>query len=330
MKGLHSYLKGNGKWLWMLFGLGGVLGVDMLLNQIPLQEIAYGIGIYLFLFLGVMGYDFWKYSQRYQELKEAERSITITLDGLPEPRDLLEEEYQNLLRILMEEKRKNQTETERKNKELKEYDTMWVHQIKTPISALRLLLQEKNRQMDLDLSEEMEELFQIEQYVEMVLQYMRLDSESTDFVLRKVDLDLIIREAVHKYARLFIRRKIRLEYTAVERTVVTDEKWLCFVMEQLLSNAIKYTPAGKVAIYMESEGVLVIEDTGIGIRAEDLPRVFEKGYTGYNGHTDKCATGIGLYLCKRILEQLSYEIWVESIEGVGTRVRIRIYDSQKE
>lgn len=320
MKVLYSYIKENGKWLWILLGLGGVLSMIMLLNQIPVQEIGYGIGSYLFLFLGAMIGDFWKYYQKYQKLKEAERSITITLDGLSEPRGLLEEEYQNLLWILMEDKRSSQTETERKNKELKEYYTMWVHQIKTPISALRLLLQEKNREMD--VAEEMDELFQIEQYVEMVLQYMRLDSKSTDFVFRKVELDSIIREAIHKYARLFIRRKIRLDYTLIQRKVVTDEKWMCFVIGQILSNALKYTFSGSVAIYMEQEGILIIEDTGIGIRAEDLPRVFEKGYTGYNGHTDKCATGIGLYLCKRILEQLSHEIQIESLEGVGTKVRI--------
>ena len=211
-------------------------------------------------------------------------------------------------------------EIEKKSNEWKEYYTMWVHQIKTPISALRLLLQEKNKEQD--LAEEMDELFQIEQYVEMVLQYMRLDSESTDFVLRKIDLDSVIREAVHKYARLFIRRKIQLKYSAVQMEAVTDEKWICFVIGQILSNAIKYTPSGSVVIYREREGVLAIRDTGIGIRAEDLPRVFEKGYTGYNGHTDKCATGIGLYLCKRILERLSHRIWIESEEGKGTVVRI--------
>lgn len=324
MKILCSYIKENGKWLGMLLGLGVVLGTDMRLNQIPIQEIGYGIGIYLFVFLGMLGWDFSKFYRRYLELKEIERRVTISLDGLVEPANLLEEEYQNLLQILTEDKRNSQTEIRRRNKELKEYYTMWVHQIKTPISALRFLLQEKNREFD--LAEEMDELFQIEQYVEMVLQYMRLDSESTDFVLRRIDLDSVIREAVHKYARLFIRKKIRLDYTAVQMQVVTDEKWMCFVIGQILSNAVKYTSFGSVTINMEQEGVLAIKDTGIGIRAEDLPRVFEKGYTGYNGHTDKCATGIGLYLCKRILMKLSHEIWIESLEGEGTTVRIRFLE----
>ncbi len=320
MKALYSYSKENGKWIWMTLGLGSLLGADMLLNQIALREIIYGIGLYCFVLLGILGWDFSKFYRRYLQLKELEKRVGISLDGLPEPANFLEEEYQYLLQILIEDKWKSRMEIEKKSNEWKEYYTMWVHQIKTPISALRLLLQEKNKEQD--LAEEMDELFQIEQYVEMVLQYMRLDSESTDFVLRKIDLDSVIREAVHKYARLFIRRKIQLKYSAVQMEAVTDEKWICFVIGQILSNAIKYTPSGSVVIYREREGVLAIRDTGIGIRAEDLPRVFEKGYTGYNGHTDKCATGIGLYLCKRILERLSHRIWIESEEGKGTVVRI--------
>lgn len=315
-----SYIKENSKWILMLLGLGGLLGSVMLLNQIPAKEIVYGIGIYLFLFLIVMCCDYVKYFRRYQKLEEVKRSITISLEELSKPVNLLEEGYQNLLRILMEDKTRGQNEMEQKSREWKEYYTMWVHQIKTPISALRLLLQEKN--MENDMTEELEELFWIEQYVDMVLQYMRLDSESTDFLIRKTELDLIIREAVRKYAKLFIRKKIRLNYTEVKMQMTTDEKWLCFVIGQILSNAVKYTSVGSVSIYAEGKNVLVIEDTGIGIRAEDLPRVFDKGYTGYNGHTDKCATGIGLYLCRKILNKLSHEIKIESVEGKGTKVMI--------
>ena len=273
-----SYMKENSKWILMLLGLGGVLGSVMLLNQIPTKEIVYGIGIYLFLFLIVICYDYVKYYRKCQKLEEVKRSITISLKELSEPDYLLEEEYQSLLRILMEDKTRSQNEMEQKSRELKEYYTMWVHQIKTPISALRLLLQEKNKEDD--MTEELEELFWIEQYVDMALQYMRLDSESTDFLIRKTDLDPVIREAIHKYARLFIRKKIRLEYTEVKMQMTTDEKWLCFVIGQILSNAVKYTSVGSVSIYTERENVLVIQDTGIGIRTEDLPRVFDKGYTG--------------------------------------------------
>ena len=131
----------------------------------------------------------------------------------------------------------------------------------------------------------------------------------------------MILQAVHKYAPMFIRKKLTLNYNAVDEKVVTDEKWLVFVVEQILSNAIKYTAEGGISIYME-DGALIIEDTGIGILAEDLPRVFEKGYTGYNGRSDKKASGIGLYLCRQILQKLGHKVYVESEPGKGTRVKL--------
>jgi signal transduction histidine kinase len=168
------------------------------------------------------------------------------------------------------------------------------------------------------------ELFKIEQYVDMVLQYLRIDSASTDYVLKKYSLDSIVRQAVRKYAKLFINKKICLDFSELNCEVLTDEKWLVFVVEQILSNSLKYTESGKISIYMDKEKnkTLVIEDTGIGIAEEDLPRVFEKGFTGYNGRTDKKSTGIGLYLCKRILTKLSHTISIESGIGHGTKVKI--------
>ena len=145
-------------------------------------------------------------------------------------------------------------------------------------------------------SRDSSELLKIEQYVEMVLGYLRLGSETTDYVFRKYDLDALLRQSLRKYARLFILKKISLDFQETGRTVLTDEKWLTFVLEQLLSNAVKYTPeGGRVRIYGDGE-TLVIADSGIGIQPEDLPRVFEKGFTGFNGREDKKSTGIGLYL----------------------------------
>lgn len=200
-----------------------------------------------------------------------------------------------------------------------EYYTIWVHQIKTPIAAMRLQLQGE----DSDSSRELlEELQRIEQYVEMVLTYLRLDSGSTDYVLKKYDLDDIIRQAVRKYASQFIRKKIRLTYEPLSCEVLTDEKWLLFVIEQVLSNALKYTRSGEISITLEAPKTLCIRDTGIGIAPEDLPRIFEKGFTGYNGRNDKKASGIGLYLCRRICSRLNHEIIITSKVDVGTEVRI--------
>lgn len=297
-------------WLAVLVGL-------LTLNGVPVQETVYGVMLCLFFLLVILVWDAGLRCQRYRQLRQMEKSVAFSLEGIPEPGDMTEEEYQKLLAILLDEKRRMEEAAQRKESNLREYYTMWVHQIKTPIAALRLLLQEKNQEGG--SSEELGELFYIEQYVKMALQYARLDSETTDFDFREVELDAVIREAVHRYAGQFVRGRISLNYDRVDTRVLTDEKWLEFVMEQLLSNALKYTPKGSISIYME-EGRLVIEDTGIGIRAEDLPRVCEKGYTGYNGHVDKRSTGIGLYLCQRILTKLGHTLTITSQEGEGTRV----------
>ena len=131
-----------------------------------------------------------------------------------------------------------------------------------------------------------------------------------------------MRSAVKKFSTQFIRRRINLVYEPLGKKVVTDEKWLSFVVEQVLSNALKYTPSGTVGIYMEEPTTLCISDTGIGIAPEDLPRIFEKGYTGYNGRTDKKASGLGLYLCRRICNNLGHTISASSAAGEGTVIRI--------
>ena len=173
-------------------------------------------------------------------------------------------------------------------------------------------------------------LRRLEQYVEMVLGYLRLESPSSDYVIRNYALDDIVRQVVRKYASQFIRRRLRLEYTPLNVSVITDEKWLLFVIEQVLSNALKYTRSGSVSITLEAPKTLCIRDTGIGIAPEDLPRVFEKGFTGCNGRTDKRATGIGLYLCRRILEKLGHTIAITSTVGEGTTVRIGLQQDALE
>jgi signal transduction histidine kinase len=159
----------------------------------------------------------------------------------------------------------------------------------------------------------------------MVMYYQRLESISSDFLFRKYDLYDIVKQTLKKYAILFINSKLSLDLQEFECFVVTDEKWLQFALGQIISNALKYTPRGGISIYLEKtsgNAQLVVRDTGIGIRPEDLPRIFERGYTGYNGRLDKKSTGIGLYLCKRTLDKLSHTIEVSSEVGKGTKVTI--------
>ena len=156
----------------------------------------------------------------------------------------------------------------------------------------------------------------------MVMAYLRLDADTTDYVIRECDVDAIIQKAVRRFAGEFIARRLTLHYQPLGLRAVTDEKWLQFVLEQLLSNALKYTPSGGVTIDQEEPGVLCVRDTGVGIAPEELPRIFEKGFTGEMGRSDRRASGIGLYLCRRICRGLGHGLSAASRPGEGTVIRI--------
>ena len=205
-----------------------------------------------------------------------------------------------------------------KYSDMVDYYTMWVHQIKTPIASMHLILQKEDSE---DSRRLCAELFRVEQYVQMVLCFLRLDSDFTDYVIKEYRVDDIIRPAVRRLAPQFIMKKLSLEYEQTDEVALTDEKWLSFVVEQVLSNAVKYTSAGSISIKCDGDR-LVISDTGIGIAAEDLPRIFDKGYTGFNGRADRKASGIGLYLCRRICDNLGHSIKAESVPGHGTTIII--------
>ena len=288
------------------------------LSHLPPGPILYATLLCLYTGLIFSIVDFFIFIKRYKILKNSKKTIMVQIGQLPAPKNAIERQYQELLQILLGNKNELIVQADNKQKDVVDYFTQWTHQIKTPIAAMRLLLQSEQNEQTSEL--EME-LFKIEQYVECVLQYLRLENMSNDLVLRKYELDDIIKQAIRKNAKMFIRKKIILNYSDVNCTVLTDEKWLLFVIEQILSNALKYTKEGSISIYLK-EKLLIIEDNGIGIRAEDLPRVFEKGFTGYNGRAFKQSTGIGLYLCKQIATKLSHNIAIESEVGKGTKVII--------
>lgn len=234
--------------------------------------------------------------------------------------------HQEMVNTLFEGKAKIESDNNIARKEMLDYYSLWVHQIKTPIAAMRILLQAAE-EISFEKRTELEmELFKIEQYVEMALSYIRLGNMASDLKLQWYSMDEIIKPAVKKYSKLFILKKIKLKYEPIENKILTDEKWLGLVVEQILSNALKYTNEGTISIYLEpkKENVLVIEDTGIGIWQEDLPRVFEKGFTGYNGRTDKKSTGIGLYLCKSIVDKLNHRIYISSEVSKGTKIFLNL------
>lgn len=266
----------------------------------------------------ILSIDFYFYYQKYHRLDKLKLQIAITLEQLPESKHSIEQQYTQLLQIIFTTMQKLKSSSDNQYQELLEYYTLWAHQIKTPIAAMRLLLQvDKQSNHDLLL-----ELSKIEQYVEMVLYYLRLKTMANDLVIKKYSLQDIVHEAIKKQSQFFIRKNIHLQLDSVNILVLTDQKWLSFVIEQILSNALKYTPSDGTIHISIQDYTLIIEDNGTGIVEEDLPRVFDKGFTGYNGRIHKTSTGIGLYLCKLVLTNLSHTINIDSIYHQGTRVFI--------
>ena len=338
MKLLIAFFKDKTREISLYAGTVGIFIVVAFLYNIRMDALKYALLLVILWLLLYVITEYHRFRKKHLLLERFKKSTQECTKELPECRNLLELDYQELLGIFDEKILELKSEARIKGQDLSDYYGMWVHQIKTPIAALKLLIEEEvdipgeeeplgedrerlQQQREKRRDEELQQLFAIEQYVNMALSYMRLGSETTDFVLRQTDLDGVVRMAVRRYARHFISKKITLHYEETGARVLTDEKWLGFVIEQLLSNALKYTHEGSITIGME-KGRLTITDTGIGIRAEDLPRVCEKGYTGYNGHANQKSTGIGLYLCSTILKKLGHSFTITSQEGTGTRVTI--------
>jgi len=296
------------------------------LYNLPSDALNYGFLLVLVL-AGILFFiDFCEFYKRHKELVLVEKNMQDALLDLPEPDTLIENDYQDLLDKLEEIRRKLKSEELISRQEMQDYYGMWVHQIKTPIASMHLILQKEDSE---DSRRLRAELFRVEQYVQMVLCFLRLDSDFTDYVIKEYRVDDIIRPAVRRLAPQFIMKKLALEYEHTDEVALTDEKWLGFVVEQVLSNAVKYTSEGSISIKCDGDR-LVISDTGIGIAAEDLPRIFDKGYTGFNGRADRKASGIGLYLCRRICDNLGHSIKVESAAGQGTTITIGLRRNKLE
>ncbi len=305
------------------------------------QDVVYAAVLDAILLLITVLVGFFRYSSKVKALSNALERPVEEQAQLPEATDDVEMLYHRLLENQSIARNESESSAAIRQSQMRDYYSMWVHQIKTPISAMKLLLEAEreelgqlmcdDEQSQCLLSDNMDsfedELFRIEEYVSMALQYQRVSSTENDFVLEKVSVDGVIRDTIKKYAKVMIRRHIGMNYSGTVQEVYTDGKWLAFMLEQILSNAIKYTPQGGVTIETAEEKdrfFITIKDTGIGIKAEDLPRVFEKGYTGYNGHADKKATGIGLYLCRQMADKLGHTIRMESEIGKGTKVWIGV------
>ena len=296
-----------------------IFSVSFLLYRLPIEAVLYPFALCFIFGLSYMFYDFSKIKRLHKSLQDIAKLTAGMINSLPDAKTIAEDDYQAIIGALKTEVYKLETTASEKYAEMSDYYTIWAHQIKTPIASMNLMLQGVDSQLSRRLSGE---LFRIEQYVEKVLAYVRLDSNSTEYVFKSCNIDGVIRQSVKKFAHDFIYRKISLDFRETGLKAVTDEKWLGFVIDQLISNSLKYTKDGTVSIYLKAPDILCIQDTGMGIAPEDLPRVFDKCYTGYNGRKDKKASGLGLYLCKKICSRLGHKIYIESKPGEGTCVMI--------
>ena len=326
MKTAGYYLKEHWRGIVGYFGAAAIILIVGLLYEVRMEAMSYAVFLSMIWLILWGSANFVRYVRRSREREEMLKNISFLRPGAQSADTLAEEQYQKMLSVLWDQKMEKESDASSARQESVDYYSLWAHQIKTPLAAMRLLLQEEGQEHGSDsfLKEMDKELFRTEQYVEMVMTYVRIGDISKDLVLQWYSLDKLIKQAVRKYSRLFILQKLKLNYQESDRIVLTDEKWLSFILEQLLSNALKYTKEGEISIRVsegkEHELTLMIQDTGIGIYAEDLPRVFERGFTGYTGREHKKSTGIGLYLCKQVADKLGHSIWIESEPGVGTTV----------
>ena len=241
------------------------------------------------------------------------------LDGESDAYTPLEALLTSKIRTLEKDKKELKIQHQEKQSDLLDYYTLWVHQIKTPIAASKLLVQDLQEQM---LKNQLEqELFKIDSYTNLVLQYLRLESFHDDLVVEKENIEDLVKEVVKKYALFFIQQGLSLNLHDLNHTVITDKKWFLVILEQVLSNSLKYTKQGSIEIFFQ-EDTLYMKDTGLGIQNSDLLRVFERGFSGYNGRLTHQSSGLGLYLSKKIADKLGHELHLHSVVGEGTTVMI--------
>lgn len=327
MKLFFQYIKGH----WRMLTTGAVFCIifagSFLLYHLPVEAVLYPTILCIGIDVVICFFDFTRVKREHEALRQIMTITDAMAESFPKTDEIKDEDYQQIIHLISEEHSAYRSESNRKYTDMIEYYTVWAHQIKTPIASMRLHLQNEDSALSRKLTSE---LHRVEQYVEMVLTFLRLNSKSTDYVFKEYNLDKIVKSAVKKFSSDFIDRKLSLVYEPLQTTVITDEKWLSFVIEQVISNALKYTTSGSITITLEGKKILRIRDTGIGIAPEDLPRIFENGYTGYNGRTNRRSSGIGLYLCKRICSNLGHKITASSTVDVGTTIDIDLAKQKLE
>lgn len=325
MKMLGLYIKERKIVILLLLAVAAVFAAVQALYVVAVEPVLYALELCMALYFMTGIVDFLKFCRKHRALMQCIQMKDICELQIEPPSGCIEQAYYELAERLVADKTQLAQAHLKAMTELKDYYAVWAHQIKTPISAVNLLLQEMPPDAAGNMGALKQEIFKIDFYADAVMDYLRLEDLSSDFNFGNYALDKMVKKAVRKFAPQFIHKKISVELDKLDDNVYTDERWFTFIIEQLLSNAVKYTDAGgRVLIYQEKPQVLVVEDNGIGISSEDLPRIMERGYTGYNGRMDKKSSGIGLYLCKKAAEKLGIKITFSSVLRAGTKVYIDV------
>lgn len=328
MKELCDFLREKRQLLFFLLFFEGVLCLIYGLYGLPWGPAGYTClvtAVVTLVFL-MAGFFRWKRKRRQLLILKRQAEQSLETADLPKAETPLEKIYQEIIRDQEKRCQREQKESREKLVRSREYYTRWSHQIKTPIAAMELLLQEEPA----DVRALKRELLKTSQYVEMALSYQRMEGDGNDLVIQRYELRPVVMQAVKKVSPLLIHKHISFSAGDLSGEVLTDEKWLVFVLEQLLTNASKYTKEGGSVRIGKENGLLVLRDTGIGIRPEDLPRIFEWGYTGYNGRLDKRSTGVGLALVKQVMEMLGNKMEIRSVLGEGTEVFLDLRRTELE
>lgn len=328
MKELCDFLREKCQLLFFLLFFEGSLCLIYGLYGLPWGPAGYTCLVTAVVTLGFLMAGFFRWERKRRQLlilkRQAEQSLETA--DLPKAETPLEKIYQEIIQDQEKRCQREQKESREKLVRSREYYTRWSHQIKTPIAAMELLLQEEPA----DVRALKRELLKTSQYVEVALSYQRMEGDGNDLVIQRYELRPVVMQAVKKVSPLLIHKHISFSAGDLSGEVLTDEKWLVFVLEQLLTNASKYTKVGGSVRIGKENGLLVLRDTGIGIRPEDLPRIFEWGYTGYNGRLDKRSTGVGLALVKQVMEMLGNKMEIRSVLGEGTEVFLDLRRTELE
>lgn len=307
-------------------------------SSATLSNIAYANAGVLFTAIVYLVAGYFYRRPFYRELEAVIRHLThppaagagtaaTVIPALPEPQTAGQAVYLELLNQLQRDHAAKLGQLMQEKRSHQDFIMSWIHEVKLPIAASRLvLLHSGGKSVDYIVDKLEDELDKIDHYVEQALYYSRIDSFSRDYLITEIELGSIVKESVKKAAKLFITKRIRFRMEEDPKRVYSDAKWLGYILDQLLSNGVKYTEAGgELSTRFEEdarERRLIVQDTGIGIAPQDLHRVFDKGFTGSNGRTHAKSTGMGLYLAKQMALKLGHDLSIESQEGVYTRVTV--------